>query len=287
MLSFVNQANQRTMVWYALLPPLLVLVIALVALVDDGVLSFTVPSSLSHSHVHQPIPNNNVHQPRKTSSLYATKQKKKTKSSSGGGFGNKSATTKISTTVSADKHALEAQWDNFASITDLEIAPVGDPDDEDYKHFIVADVFVRVGPVSDDCDSEKGETGWYRTGKVVAAGDNADINAAVTIQKGLILWTSIHMWPAIAAKGKDAAKRLQVGIMPPTLNMADETDTTLDEEDAEDVVISQRTCQGVSPTPKDVGFRPDFNPPGFTYKRREKAAMKKRKSAIEEIVEAT
>ena len=273
------------MVWYALLPPLRVLIIALVALVDDGVLSFTVPSSLSR--FHQPIPNNNVHQPRKTSSLYAKKQKKKTKSSSGGGgFGNKSATTKISTTVSADKHALEAQWDNFASITDLEIAPVGDPDDEDYKHFIVADVFVRVGPVSDDCDSEKGETGWYRTGKVVAAGDNADINAAVTIQKGLILWTSIHMWPALAAKGKDAAKRLEVGIMPPTLNMADETDTTLDEEDAEDVVISQRTSsQGV--WPKDVGFRPDFNPPGFTYKRREKAAMKKKKSAIEEIVEAS
>ena len=154
------------MVWYALLPPLLVLIIALVALVDDGVLSFTVPSSLSHSHVHQPITNNNMHQPRKTSSLYAKKQKKKTKSSSGGGgFGNKSSTTKISTTVSAVKHALEAQWDNFASITDLEIAPLGDPDDEDYKHFIVADVFVRVGPVSDDCDSEKGETGWYRTGK--------------------------------------------------------------------------------------------------------------------------
>ena len=222
------------MVRYALLHLLLVLIIALVVLVDDGVLSFTVPSSLSH--VHQPKPK--VYQSRKTSSLFAKKQKKKTKSASGGGFGNKSTTTKISKTVSADKHALEAQWDNFASITDLEIAPVGDPDDEDYEHFIVADVFVRVGPVSGD-DSDKGETGWYRTGKVVAAGDNADINAAVTIQKGLILWTSIHMWPAIAAKGKDAAKRLEVGIMPPTLNMADETDTTLDEEDAEDVVISE------------------------------------------------
>ena len=36
----------------------------------------------------------------------------------------------------------------------------------------------------------------------------------------------------------------------------------------------------------DVGFRTYFNPPGFTYKRREKAAMKRRKGAMEEIVEA-
>jgi hypothetical protein len=64
------------------------------------------------------------------------------------------------------------------------------------------------------------------------------------------------------------------------------TDGALDEEEAEDVTISQRVpVRGVSA--KDVGFRPDFNPPGFTYKRREKAAMKEKKSALEEIADAS
>ena len=94
------------------------------------------------------------------------------------------------------------------------------------------------------------------------------------------------MWPQLAAKGKDAAKQMEIGtIMPPTLNMADETDTVLDDDEAKEVEIPKRvSVKDVSI--KTVGFRPDFNPPGFTYKRREKAAMKKKKSAIEEIADA-
>lgn len=221
--------------------------------------------------------------------LHAKKQKKaaprNSGSGGGGGFGVKKPASKGSvSTVSADKNSLEKQWDTFTEITDLEIAPKGNPDDEDYKHFICADVFVRVGSDGKDGGSETG-TGWYRTGKVVAA-DKTDLNASLTLQKGLIFWTAVHMWPVLAAKGKAAAKLLQLGYMPPTMYMSDETDGALDEEEAKDVTPSQRvSVSGVSI--KDVGFRPDFNPKGFTYKRREKAAMKKRKSAMEEIAEAS
>lgn len=216
------------------------------------------------------------------------KQKKSSKSKGGGGsgFGSKStASVAPVTPVAADKTALENQWDNFARITDLEIFPPGNPDDEDYEHFIVTDIFVRVGP-NENGDNEQ-VTGWYRTGKVVAAGET-DINAALTLQKGLIFWTAVHMWPQISAKGKAAAQQLQLGYMPPSMyiHMADETDTALDEEEAEEVQVAERVpVQGVSI--KDIGFRPDFNPPGFTYKRRERAAMKKKKSAMEEIAEAS
>lgn len=217
--------------------------------------------------------------------LYAKKQKKKSKpKSSGGGFASKAKTAATTSPVSADKNALETQWDTFASVTDLEIAPPGDPDDEDYQHFIVTDVFVRVGP-ADDAEGSKPGTGWYRTGKVVAA-DDTDINVALTLQKGLILWTSVHMWPQLAAKGKEGAKQLQVGYMQPSMYMAEGWEGALDEEEAEDMQMPQRVAvQGVSI--KTVGFRPDFNPPGFTYKRREKAAMKKKKSALDEIAEAS
>jgi len=230
-----------------------------------------------------------VHQPKCLSSssttLQAKKQKKKpSPKSSGGGFGSKPAAV-TSAAVSADKHALETQWDTFASITDLEIIPLGTPDDEDYKHYIVSDVFVRVGPGDADDENDKPGTGWYRTGKVVAA-DGIDMNAAFALQKGLIFWTAVHMFPQIAAKGTKLANRLELGFLPPTLNMADETDTALDEEEAESVQMPQRVpVQGVSI--KDIGFRPDYNPPGFTYKRREKAAMKKKRSAMDEIVDAS
>ena len=133
-----------------------------------------------------------VHQRMKLSSypsvLYAKKPKKK--KGGGGGFGSKPTTKASYASVSADKNSLESQWDNFASITDLEITPQNDPDDDDYEHFIVADVFVRVGPSENGDD--KTETGWYRTGKVVASGDDAEIHAALTLQKGLILWTSVR-----------------------------------------------------------------------------------------------
>ena len=132
----------------------------------------------------------------------------------GGGFGAKAAATPSVASISADKHALEAQWDTFASVTDLEIAPPGDPDDEDYEHFIVADVFVRIGPGED----EEG-TGWFRTGKAMAAGDDADIRKALTLQKGLIFWTASHMWPQLASKGKTAATRMELGYAPPSMTM--------------------------------------------------------------------
>lgn len=227
--------------------------------------------------------------------------KKTTKTSSaGGGFGGsstKSAGAAKTTTVAADKYALETQWDTFASITNLDITPQGNPDDEDYKHFIVADVFVRVGPCSssssgdvgvDDTSSSGGSggsTGWYRTGKVVSSGGTT-IQQSLALQRSLILWTAVHMWPQLAAKGNEGAKRLEVGFHRPTLTMAEATDAALDDDEAEDVIIPERVpVRDVSI--KDVGFRPDFNPPGFTYKRRERAAMKKKKSALEEIAEAS
>jgi len=71
--------------------------------------------------------------------------------------------------------------------------------------------------------------------------------------------------------------------MPPTLNMADETDTPLDEDEAEHVLLISKRVPVSEISIKTVGFRPDFNPPGFTYKRREKAALKTKKSALEEI----
>lgn len=80
---------------------------------------------------------------------------------------------------------------------------------------------MRVGPDANDSES-KALTGWYRTGKVVAA-DDIDIQASLTLQKGLIFWTSVHMWPQLASKGKDAARFLQLGFMAPSMTMAAET----------------------------------------------------------------
>mmetsp|Transcript_22125 Transcript_22125/g.53610 ORF Transcript_22125/g.53610 Transcript_22125/m.53610 type:complete len:264 (-) Transcript_22125:105-896(-) len=252
----------------------------LVAAVYD-VAAFTVPQP------HRPYqPRFRLLSPSSTALRVKNKKnrsKPKVSSGRGGGFGggNKPDTAPSTRPVSADKHALEQQWDSFASITDLEIVPPGNPDDDDYQHFIVTDTFVRVGSDNND----KPGTGWYRTGKACADGDT-DIHSSLTLQKSLIFWTAVHMWPQLASKGKEAAKRLELGFSMPTLNMADETDSALDDEEAEEVQISHRVpVQGVSI--KAVGFRPDFNPPGFTYKRRERAAMKKKKSAMEEIAEVS
>jgi hypothetical protein len=71
--------------------------------------------------------------------------------SGGGGFGVRPTTAPSSTartTASADRDSLEVQWDAFASITNLEIVPPGDPGDAGYEHFEVADVFVRAGPTT-------------------------------------------------------------------------------------------------------------------------------------------
>ena len=203
----------------------------------------------------------------------------------GGGFGKATADAapKPPRPVPADKQSLEKQWDTFASITDLEITPKGSPDDEGYNHFIVSDVFVRVGP-----PTEGGEpsTGWYRVGKVVT-GDYTDIRSSLSLQQGLIFWTAVHMYPQIAAKGNKAAKLLQLGICPPSMTMADESDGALDEDEAEDIMVSPK-----APISSDVslslcGFRPDFNPAGFTYKRRESAALKKRTDRLAEMKDAS
>lgn len=237
------------------------------ALLASHAVAFTIPQN------SQPI-----------TALYAAKkQNKKRASGGGGGFGvskNKSSPPSV-TPASADIQSLEKQWDNFASITDLEIFPAGDPEDEDYRHFIVADVFVRIGP--EDEDSTPG-TGWFRTGKLVAA-DDIDINIAFALQRGLILWTAAAMWPQISSKGQAAAKLMQVGFMPPSMNMADESEPPLDEEESEDVQIPQRVAIKDDVSLKNIGFRPDFNPPGFTYKRRERSAMKTKKSGLDEIME--
>ena len=216
---------------------------------------------------------------RPITTLHAAKKQKKRASGGGGGFGGKSPPSV--TPASADIQSLEKQWDNFASITDLEIFPPGDPEDEDYRHFIVADVFVRIGP--EDSDSNPG-TGWFRTGKLVAE-DGIDINIAFALQRGLILWTAAAMWPQLSSKGQAAAKLMQVGFMPPSMNMADESEPALDEEESEEVQIPQRVAIKDDVSLKNIGFRPDFNPKGFTYKRRERSAMKTKKSALDEIMD--
>ena len=271
-------------------------------------------SSLAHNHIHHRSSSVNLvasllhTTPRTTrTSLYAKKSKKTTskkKKSGGGGFGaaNSSASTSSTvTTISADKDSLEKQWDSFASTTNLEIRPVLDEDDPNYRKFEVTDVFVRVGSSTTTVDAssganacrddtvtnDKAATGWYRVGKVVAADDIA-MEASLSLQRGLILWTAAHMWPELVAKGgKKGAQLLELGYMRATMYMASDSDPPLDDEEADELKIVTRASsdlvKGISP--KDIGFRPDFNPPGFTYKRREKAAMKKKKSNMEEILE--
>lgn len=216
----------------------------------------------------------------------SAKKAKKRQGFGGGGFGKAAtadAAPKSPRPVPADKQSLEKQWDIFAGITDLEITPKGSPGDEDYTHFIVSDVFVRLGSLD-----EGGEpmTGWYRVGKAVA-GDYTDIRSSLSLQQGLIFWTAVHMYPQLAAKGNKAAKALQLGICPPSMMMADECDGALDEEEAEDIIVSPR-----APISPDVslslsGFRPDFNPAGFTYKRRESAALKKKTDRLAEMKDAS
>merc|ERR1712238_324422 len=85
-----------------------------------------------------------------------------------------SAADRVSTLIAkADKTSLEKQWDIFTSITDLEIKPLGNTDEDSYQHFEVVDVFVRSGTGNTDTtgtstsNSSTG-TGWFRIGKVCA-----------------------------------------------------------------------------------------------------------------------
>lgn len=244
-----------------------------------------------------------------TTALFAAKKKSnktKSKKSGGGaatggfGGGGGAATKKDAsegvTPVKADKTALEKQWDAFASITDLEIKPLGDPEDEDYEHFEVVDVFVRCGGNGNDNDNadDKAATGWFRIGKVCAS-EETTIEAALTLQKGLIFWTAVHMRRELMALGKASATSMELGhISPAIIYMGGETDGPLDQDEADSYMkafekVSPSVLGGIKNAKTSFGFRPDWNPPGFTYKRREKAAMKdkKKKSNLEEIMDSS
>jgi hypothetical protein len=67
--------------------------------------------------------------------------------------------------------------------------------------------------------------------------------------------------------------------------MGDEMDGPLEEDEEDEISIAgSSSVKGVKS--KTFGFRPDWNPPGFTYKRREKAAMKKKVSKLDEMISA-
>ncbi len=223
-----------------------------------------------------------ISSPRAASLFAKKKAGKKKKKTVGAGFGGATAASSEKNTiktVKADKDSLEKQWDSFASITDLEIKPLGSPEDEDYQHFEVSDVFCRAQG-----------TGWFRIGKVCVA-ENVGVDAALTLQKGLIFWTAVHMRREFLALGKAGATSLELGsIRPAIVYMGTETDGPLDEDEAQYLVVHEKAkaedLQQITDN-KSFGFRPDWNPPGFTYKRRESAARKDKKktSSLQEALE--
>ena len=241
-----------------------------------------------------------------------TKSSNNNGSSDGGTTTTSTTTTTAKLIAAADKNSLEQKWDAFASITDLEIKPIGNPEEDDnYDHFEVVDVFVRSGgsvsgstTSSDDDNNSKASgnsnAGWYRIGKVCAIGieygGTTSIEAALVLQKGLILWTSVHMRRELMAKGSSAASSLELGyISPPILYMGCDTDKPIDEDEVQQYlkIVDKKllSAEELSKVQSNntYGFRPDWNPPGFTYKRREKAAMKKKnsnkKKTLEEILD--
>ena len=204
-------------------------------------------------------------------------KKRNAKQSSGGGFGA-AAPKAISNTISADKGSLEKQWDTFTGMTDLEITPPLSDDDDDDAFFKVVDVFVRC--------NVNGNDKWFRIGKVCTSNqDDPDaILAALTLQKGLIFWTAVHMRrELVAVGGMKGAASLELGYTDASMTTGSDADGPVEQEEEKAMQIAERvSVKDVSI--KTVGFRPDWNPPGFTYKRRESAAMKKKKtSGLEEI----
>lgn len=215
--------------------------------------------------------------------LAKKKSTKKSKGRSSGGFGSKTSTTNTLSVgpVPADKNSLEKQWDVFASVTDLEIRPLGNPTDEDYVDFKVVDVYVRCAK-TETCEG----TAWFRIGKVCSS-DGTDTATALTLQRGLVLWTAVNMRRELAALGKAGAAALEVGYTSPAIvYMGSEDDGPLEVDEAELVRTAEKVSLSRDIRKDSFGFRPDWNPPGFTYKRREKAAMKKKRSALEEILES-
>lgn len=217
-----------------------------------------------------------ISSPRTAITVLFAKKAPKKKAAGGGGFGAAAtAQPKASvTTISADKGSLEKQWDTFTSITDLEIVPPKDSD----AQFEVVDVFVRC--------NVNGNDKWFRIGKCCTGQEGMDINAALTLQKGLIFWTAVHMRrELVAAGGKSGAASLELGYMPATMNVGSEADGPLDEEEEATIQIATKPEAGLKDVSiQTIGFRPDWNPPGFTYKRREKAAMKKKTTSIKDEI---
>ena len=172
--------------------------------------------------------------------------------------------------ITPDKACLERQWDHFVAITDLEIS--GDS-------FEVADVFVR-NKAKDGPDAA-GAAGarWWRIGKV-AADNRVALSAALALQRPLVLWTAVHMRQELmAGGGRDAAAALELGfIAPGCLQAGGAADSPADDNasyEQDEVALAEFTKKVAAPgSAKLIGFRPDWNPPGFTYKRRESAARR-------------
>jgi len=69
------------------------------------------------------------------------------------------------------------------------------------------------------------------------------------------------------------------------MNVGSEADGPLDEEEEATIQIATKPEAGLKDVSiQTIGFRPDWNPPGFTYKRREKAAMKKKTTSIKDEI---
>ena len=110
------------------------------------------------------------------------------------------------------------------------------------------------------------------------------MDAALTLQKGLIFWTAVHMRrELVAAGGKSGAAALELGYTTATLDMGSESDGPLEEDEEEEVELAPISSSLRGTKAGTFGFRPDWNPPRFTYKRREKAAIKKKISKLDEM----
>ena len=65
------------------------------------------------------------------------------------------------------------------------------------------------------------------------------MDAALTLQKGLIFWTAVHMRrELVAAGGKSGAAALELGYTTATLDMGSESDGPLEEDEEEEVELA-------------------------------------------------
>ena len=120
-------------------------------------------------------------------------------------------------------------------------------------------------------------------GKVCVC-DDAAMDAALTLQKGLIFWTAVHMRrELVAAGGKSGAAALELGYTAATLDMGSESEGPLEEDEEYEVELAPKSSSLRGIKAGRFGFRLDWTLPGFTYKRREKAAMKKKISKLDKM----